>query len=250
MPLVALLGSNSNVRFDPLGFTWLGSASDFGNDAYVLIARKDAPVGSIADMLRPDGAPMVLGGTAEGGGSSDVPKILRDALGLKIKLIAGYRDSAAIYLAMERGEVSGRTTELSSIKATRPNWFGRDGNFKILLQYARATRLSELRDVPTARELAQDEKTRALIELTEAPFGMAWPYAAPPGIPADRAGALQAAFIAAHQDPQLRAEAAGSGIDINPVGAQTLRRRIENLARMPPEMFDRVRKILTTGKDG
>jgi hypothetical protein len=79
---------------------------------------------------------------------------------------------------------------------------------------------------------------------------MAWPYAAPPGIPADRAGALQDAFIAAYQDPQLRAEAAGSGIDINPVGSQTLRRRIENLARMPPEMFDHVRKILTTGKDG
>ena len=44
MPLLGLLGSNTNVRFDPRKFTWLGSSSNFSNDAYVLIVRKDAPV--------------------------------------------------------------------------------------------------------------------------------------------------------------------------------------------------------------
>src|SRR5271169_6460624 len=37
MPLLGLLGSNTNVRFDPRKFTWLGSSSSFSNDAYVLI---------------------------------------------------------------------------------------------------------------------------------------------------------------------------------------------------------------------
>src|SRR5882762_10159391 len=49
MPLLGLLGRNSNVRFDPKKFTWLGSSSDFSDDAYVLIVRKDAPVRSIED---------------------------------------------------------------------------------------------------------------------------------------------------------------------------------------------------------
>src|SRR5262249_40588603 len=119
MPLLGLLGSNSNVRFDPRKFTWLGSSSNFSNDAYVLIVRKDAPVQSVNDALRSGSAPLVLGGTAEGGASSDVPKILRDTIGLNMRLVTGYRDSAAIYLAMENGEVSGRTNELSSIRATR-----------------------------------------------------------------------------------------------------------------------------------
>jgi len=250
MPMLGLLGSNANVRFDPRRFTWLGSSSNFSNDAYVLIVRKDAPVTSIDDALRAGGPPLVLGGTADGGSSSDVPKILRDTLGLNVRLVIGYRDSAAIYLAMENGEVSGRTNELSSIRSTRPHWLARDGQYKLLLQYARANRLASLADVPTARELAPDDKARALIQFTEAPFTMAWPYAAPPGLPQDRAQALQRAFAAAHRDRQFLEEAKTTGIEVSPVGAEDLRRMIADLARAPPETFDYVRRLLATGNGG
>lgn len=248
MPLLGLLGNNSNVRFDPHKFTWLGSSSNFSNDAYVLIVRKDAPVKSIEDALRPGGPPLILGGTANGGSSSDVPKILHDTLGLNVKLVVGYRDSAAIYVAMENGEVNGRTNELSSIRSTRPSWLAPESDFRVLIQYARATRLPQLKDVPTAHELAPNEKVRALIQFTQAPFTMAWPYAAPPGLPHDRAQALQDAFAAAHRDPQFLAEANAIGIDVSPVSAEELRRSIEELSRVPPDMFDYVRRLLATGK--
>src|SRR5262249_16301926 len=132
MPLLGLLGNNSNLRFDPRRFTWLGSSSDFSNDAYVLIVRKDSPLSARNGALRSDGRPLVVGGTATGGGSSDVPKILHDTIGLNMRLVAGYRDSAAIYLAMENGEVNGRTVELSSLRSTRPGWLLPTSNFKIL----------------------------------------------------------------------------------------------------------------------
>ena len=250
LPLIGLLGQNPNVRFDPRKFTWLGSSSDYSDDAYVLIVRKDAPVSSIEEALRPDGPPLVLGGTATGGGSSDVPKILHDTIGINMRLVAGYRDSAAIYLAMESGEVQGRTTELSSIKSTRPGWLLADSKFRILLQYARATRLPSLADVPTAREVAVNQKARALIEFTEAPFLMAWPYAAPPELPPDRAAALQAAFMAVHRDPQFLQEAKATGADVSPVSAADLRRAIETMSRAPPETFDYVRRLLAAGKSG
>jgi tripartite-type tricarboxylate transporter receptor subunit TctC len=249
MPLLGLLGNNPNVRFDPQKFTWLGSSSNFSSDAYVLIVRKEAPVQSVADALRPGAPPLVLGGTAEGGTSSDVPKILHDTLGLNMRLVVGYRDSAAIYLAMERGEVSGRTNELSSIKSVRPNWLAANSDYRLLIQYARATRLAEFPDVPTARELAPNDKSRALIAFTEAPFAMAWPYAAPPGVPQDRALALQTAFAAAHRDPQFLAEARTSGLDVALVNADELRRTIDDLSRAPPDMFDYVRRLLA-GKGG
>jgi tripartite-type tricarboxylate transporter receptor subunit TctC len=250
LPLIGLLGNNSNVRFDPRRFTWLGSSSDFSDDAYVLIVRKDAPARSIADAVRPGGAPLVLGGTAAGGGSSDVPKILHDTVGINMRLVAGYRDSAAIYLAMENREVDGRTTELSSIKSTRPSWLLPDSKFRVLLQYARPTRLAMLSDVPTARELAPNPKARELIEFTEAPFAMAYPYAAPPELPRDRVAALQEAFMAVHRDPQFLQEAKVTGVDVSPVNAADLRRAIEQLARASPETFDYVRKLLASGKDG
>src|ERR1700692_2144345 len=98
MPLLGLIGGNSNVRFDPRKFTWLGSSSSFAHDAYVLIVRKDASGKSINDALRADGPPLLLGGTADGGSSSDVPKILHDTIGLNVRLVTGYWDRAAIYL--------------------------------------------------------------------------------------------------------------------------------------------------------
>src|SRR5262249_21063401 len=44
MVLIALLGGDRNVAFDPRKFTWLGSSSSYAHDAYVLMLRKDAPV--------------------------------------------------------------------------------------------------------------------------------------------------------------------------------------------------------------
>src|SRR6185312_13183375 len=74
------------------------------------------------------------------GGNPNVPLLLRDALGLRMKLILGYRDSAAIFLAMERGELAGRMVELSSIRATHPQWLLRDSEYRLLLMYARTRR--------------------------------------------------------------------------------------------------------------
>jgi tripartite-type tricarboxylate transporter receptor subunit TctC len=79
---------------------------------------------------------------------------------------------------------------------------------------------------------------------------MAWPYAAPPDLPADRAAALQAAFAAAHRDPQLLAEAKAAGLDVTLVRADELRRSIDNLSQAPPDMFDYVRALLVTTKGG
>ena len=134
--------------------TWLGSSSSYANDAYVLMLRKDAPVKSIADARRPGGPPMVLGGTAEGSTSDDIPFLLRELLGLHIKLIAGYRDSGVLFLAIDQNEVEGRTVGLSSVRSAHAQWLAPNSDMRVLLQFGRATRLPDFPDVPTARELA------------------------------------------------------------------------------------------------
>jgi tripartite-type tricarboxylate transporter receptor subunit TctC len=245
MPLLGLMGQNSNVRFDPHKFTWLGSSSDFSDDAYVLIVRKDAPVKTVEDARRAGGAPLLVGGTADGATSADVPKILRDALKLNMKLVLGYRDSAAIFLAMERNEVSGRMVELSAVRSMRPSWLKPGGEYHLLAQYARVKRLADFPDVPTARELAPDEKSRALIAFTETPLlTMAWPFTAPPGVPDDRARALRQAFAATHRDAKFLQEAKSAGFDVNPVNGEDVAKSIEELSRAPAEFFDYVRNLL------
>jgi tripartite-type tricarboxylate transporter receptor subunit TctC len=250
MPLLALMGHNANVKFDPRKFTWLGSSSDFSDDAYVMIVRNDAPAKSLVEMREASGPQLVLGGTADGATGGDVPRILTAALGLKnLKLILGYRDSADVFLAIERNEVMGRTTDLSAIQSNRGAWLKPGGGYRLLVQYARRTRHPNWLDVPTARELAPTDAGRALIEFTETPLlTMSRPFAAPPGVPADRVAALQKAFDATHKDPEFLAEAKKVGVFVSPVTAAQLRASIETMAAASPALFDEVRAIMEAGK--
>ena len=244
MVLVALVGGNPNVQFDPRKFTWLGSSSSYANDAYLLMLRKDAMVQSIADARRPGGAPMVIGGTAEGASGNDVPVILRDLLGLNMKLVTGYRDSGVLFMAVDAKEVDGRTVGLSAVRAAHPQWLEAGGDMRVLLQFARATRHPDFPDVPTARELAPNDASRALIELAELPYYLSRPFAAPPGLPPDRAAALEAAFLAAHRDPQYRDEASKLKVDISPIGGGDVVRAMDRMAGTPPELRGAMKKLL------
>jgi tripartite-type tricarboxylate transporter receptor subunit TctC len=250
MPLLGVLGTNPNVQFDPRKFVWLGSSSSFANDAYIMIVRKDAPVQSVDDARRPGGPSLVLGGTAEGASGNDVPVILRDTIGFHIKQVVGYPDSNAIFLAIERGEIHGRTVDLGSVRAIKPEWLKRKSGYRVLVQFARVTRHPDFPDVPTARELAKNDKARALIELAEMPYALSRPFAAPPGVPPERAAALQTAFLAVHKDAQYLADAARLRIDVSPVGGDDVLRAIERIRSAPPDMLDYIKRLLSENKAG
>jgi tripartite-type tricarboxylate transporter receptor subunit TctC len=243
--MIGLIGTNPSAQFDPRKFTWLGSSSSFGDDAYVLIVRADARSPSITAARQPGGAPIVLGGTGEGARDADVPKILHDALGLNIRQVLGYPDSPSIFLAVERGELDGRTFDFSAVRSTRPAWLRPGSGYNVLLQFARETRHPALAEVPTARELAPDAHALALIAFAETPLlTMARPFAAPPGVPDDRAEALREAFAAAHHDPAFLAEAARLGIEISPVAADALTRGIARLAQAPPSVLAYMKTLM------
>ncbi len=241
VPLVGILEHNSNVRFDPRKFTWLGSPSSYGNDAYFLWIRKDSRFKTMEDILKPGENKVVIGGTAEGGTSNDVALLLRDTLGLNLKLINGYADSAGLNLAVERGEVDGRFVGLSSLSSTKADWLTPNAIVKPLLQFARTTRHPDYPDIPTARELAPNDKARALIEIAEMPYILSKPFAAPPGVPEDRARALQAAFMAANADPEYIEEAKKLGIDISPIDGKVVLQILDQIAQSPPELLDLLR---------
>ena len=250
LPLLAMTGASSSVAFDPRKFTWLGSSSSFADDAYLLLVRSDSPAVSIEEARRPGGPQLVLAGSNEGAPGNDVPMILRETISLNVKVVSGYPDTAAMFLAMERGEVQGRTVDLSSVRTFRPQWLMPGGGMRALLQFARMTRHPDLSDVPTARELASTESARALIELTELPYFMARPFAAPPETPPDRAQALEAAFIATHKDPQFLEDAAKLRLDVSPVGSAEILRTIDRITTASPATLDHLRRLLAETKGG
>jgi tripartite-type tricarboxylate transporter receptor subunit TctC len=247
MALIGQLKTNQNVQFEPAKFTWLGSSSSLANDAYILLVRRDAQVKSLEDALRPGGPPIILGSTAEGTSSDAMGILLREWLGLNVKVIPGYTDSGVLFLAIERGEVEGRTVGLSSVRANKPDWLKPGGLARVMVAFGRATRHPDFPDAPTARELARNAEDRNLIEIIEIPYFLSRPYAAPPGVPADRAKALQDAFMATHKDPAYLEEAEKIGIEVSPIGAQEVLGLIDRMAKTPADQLKRIEKLISEG---
>ncbi len=250
MPLLGVMGGNPAVQFDPRKFTWLGSASNSANDVYLLFVRKDAATNSIEAALDAARPPIVLSGTGEGATGNDVAILLRDTLKLDFKIITGYPDSGAMFLAVDRKEVDGRFVGLSAVRSAKPEWLKPDSGMKALLQFAHQSRHPLFPDAPTALELARDDRARALINLASLPWTLSRPVAAPPGVPDDRAKALQNAFMAMQTDSEYLAESNRLGLDVSPVDGGGVTHLLDDLAKTPPDVFDYLRKLQTANKSG
>ncbi len=163
---------------------------------------------------------------------------------MRLELITGYGDGNSLTLALARGEIEARMVGLSSVKATHPDWLRTDGPVHPLVQMGHKTRLPELADVPTARELARDDRGRAIIDAMDVPYQFARPYVLPPGLFADRQAALRKAFIEAANSKALREEAEKMSLDISPLDGATVGGLVAGMERSPPELLSYLGKLL------
>ena len=240
IPQSAIMG-DPNAKFDPLRFSWIGSLSSYGRDAYVLFINARHPAKSVAD-LKGQGAVANLGGNRSGSTNLTFALIARDVLGLNINVIRGYSGAAPMFLAQQRGELDGQVIGYASVQAGQPDlWKG--GFLKPIVQFGRATRLPDLGQIPTGRELAPDDDARALLEFAELPFQMALPLVAPPGVPAARMQALRAAFQAMVLDPAFLEDAGRIGLEISPVDGEAIVKLLERSMATPRAVIERYRKM-------
>ena len=240
-PLERVL-ENPAAKFENEGFTWLGTASSFADDAYGLVVRADSPVKSIADAQRP-GPPLVFGGVAAGGTDTDLLLVARSVFDLNLKLVRGYAGVADINLAIRRGEVDGQAIGVSALRASMGDWVAA-GKLRYLVQFGHQTRWPGLPDVPTAHELAKTGEDEALIGLAELPLKMARPFVAPPQLPPERAAILKQAFMTTQRDSAYLAEAKELQIDISPLSEEEIAGILHRLAGAPPALIQRYKDIL------
>jgi tripartite-type tricarboxylate transporter receptor subunit TctC len=230
-----------NAQFDSTRFVWLGSLSSYTNDAYFLLVNANNRVKSINE-LRGGGMPITLGSDNSASSNQIFAVIAKEILGLNVKVIRGYTGAASLFLAMQSGELDGQFVGLSSIKSGQRDLWSK-GAFRPLMAFGRTTRHPDFPDVPIGRELTQDPKALALIGFAELPFFMALPFAAPPGIPADRAKALQTAFMDMSRDPAFVSEAEKTGIDMSPVDGAGILKLLTATAATPKDVIARYSAI-------
>jgi tripartite-type tricarboxylate transporter receptor subunit TctC len=236
IPQFAILG-DKNAKFDPLKFTWLGSLSSYGDDAYLMQINADHPVQSVEDLRKP-GVKIVLGANRTGSTNLTFALIAKEVLGLNITVIRGYTGAAPVMLAQQRGEVDGQVIGYASVRSGQKElWESK--KLKPLLQFGRTTRHPDMPNVPTGRELAKTDEDRALIAFAELPFEMALPVVGPPNIPADRAQVLRAAFMAMVRDKAFLDDATKIGLEISPIDGAAVLKLIEASSKTAKAVIDR-----------
>ena len=200
----------SGATFDGTKFTWLGSVTD---DICACVTWHTSQAKTWEDFLK---KPITLGGQGPSSEPDIFANLYKNVFGAPIKLVAGYPGTNEITLAMERGEVDGLCgLSWSTIKTRHAPWL-KDKKINLLVQAA-FKKEPEIGDVPLVMDLTKDTEKLQILKLILAAQEMARPFAAPPGIPADRKAALIAAFDATMKDPEYLADAKKSRIDVNPV---------------------------------
>ena len=240
IPQLAFLGDD-NVRFEPDKFTWLGSISSYADDAYPIFIMADCPIKSWQELKEP-GKKIVLGAVGPGSSNLIFALIAKDALKLNIDVVRGYTGAAPLFLAMQSGELDGQVVGLGSLRAgQRSLWDNKQ--VRALIQFGRTTRHRELPDAPTGQELATNPEDLALIKFAEAPFYMALPFIAPPGIPAERAKELRSAFEQSYKDKAFVAEAEKLELDVSPIDGPAVAKLVKDMATVSPAVLERFKTV-------
>lgn len=241
VPQFAIAG-DPNARFDPVKLTWLGSVSSYANDAYMFLIMAKHPAKTVADLRKP-GVQAVMGANRIGSTNLTLALLAQRVMKLNVKAIPGYRGASKIALAMRSGEVDGMIIGLASFQAgQRAMWDGKQ--VRPLIQFGRTTRHPQLPDVPTGRELMSEPAGKALLEFIELPFFMALPFVAPPDIPADRASALRAGFMATVKDPGFLAEAQKLRLDVSPIDHARILQLLTEARKAPKEVLAEFRALV------
>jgi len=238
MPTAPLL-EPEGVRFDPTKLVWLGSVNREVQTTYVW---HTAPVQKLADLFDHE---LVVGATSPGTTQVDFPVAARAILGLKFKVISGYEGTAQIHKAMEMGEVQGvGSRAYASLRSLAQNLLD-EGKIKVIAQWG-LRRHPLLPDTPAIIDLAKTDADRQAMTLLMARLEFGRPFFAPPGVPADRAAALTAAFDKVVHDPAFVEEATKLKLEVEPVTGAEVATLIRDVSATPPDVAQRVRDALKT----
>lgn len=235
--VLAQLTNVRGVKFDQTKFAWIGSAA---GESTILAIRSDLPYQTF-DELKKSGKQIVIGATGPGANTYDFPLLLKEFLGVDLKIVSGYSSSSDIMLAIERKEVDARAGSFTSI---RP--FIDRGLVRPLIRGSAIERGIE--KLPVDENLAPTPRARAIMALRSAPEAVGRPYVMPPGTPDDIVKAMRDAFDKAIKDPQLKAEAKKGKLDLEFMPGDEALKIIKDVLTQPKDIVDEFRKYIKFGE--
>jgi tripartite-type tricarboxylate transporter receptor subunit TctC len=234
------LFDSEGIQFDALKLDWIGSTA---SEVAVVFAWHTTPFFTIADVQAKE---MIVAGTGSGANSVIYPYVLNGILGTRFKVIAGYPGASETMLAIERGEVDGQAgNSWGNFLTAKQDWVA-DKKIRVLLQLA-LKKHPDLPDVPLVMDMAQNDADRRALALVFARQSIAYPFAAPPGVPPQRLETLRRAFDDTVKSDEFLAEARHLQLEIDPLSGPEVEKIVRDIYASPPAVIARARELIELG---
>lgn len=228
------LAGSSVVKFDLSKMPILGA---WTRTTYALAVRADK-YKSIED-IRNAKEPPRIGSQGIGTGTYLYTVGWQSALGIKFKVITGY-ESAEQDLAVERGEIDGRTNSAEGIIRSHPHWITK--NFAPILVVAGTERDPLVPNVPTVYEL--NPNPGPYFETINEGLAVARPYALPPNTPPERVAVLRNAWQAMLADAEFQADVKKRKFNFVPTSGEKLEAFYKKvITGTPPEVVSFLKEM-------
>ena len=236
VPLDPLMGGTAS-KFDANRFNWIGNLE---SSVATCVVTRASGITSFADLQSRE---TLFGSTGGGGALTQFTLAAKNLLGAKVKLVTGYKGAASIGLAMQNGEIQGmcgaNTSFLSSFWASEVA----SGVFKPIVQLNGPKR-ADLAGITHAYDVVKSDEERQVLDLVYGPLVLGRIYAAPPGLPAERAAALRSAFLATTKDAQFLGDAEKTKLEISPMSGEEVARQFARYYAAPRSIVDRAIKAV------
>ena len=237
--ILAPLVTSTPIQHDPRKFIYIGSAN---SEVYSCIVHVDSPIKTYADAFTQE---VIIGASAEGGSTRDLPTLDNNLLGTRFRIISGYEGTRALTLAFERKEIDG-ICGFSSLRSVAPQWIT-NKTVRYLAQHSvQGSPDLNKAGVPRTIEFAKSEEIRQALDLVYGQGVIGRPFVLPDGVPSERVEAVRSAFLSALADPALVSELTKMNLYIEPISGADAQSMVARWFAMPSQTIALAKKALVS----
>ena len=222
--------------FDSVKFAWIG---DMDESIATCVVSGQSGIANLEQLLHRDS---LFGATGVAAPTSEMTYGLINFLGARIKVVQGYKGTADVRIALNRGEIEGACGP--SVSTLKTQWKDemKSGRFRPIVQFG-LKKSPDLPGVPSIYDFAKSDADRAVFDIAFGTHALGRPLLAPPGVAPERVQALRAAFTKTMQDPDYLA-------DIQKLGLATITSSGEEAEALVHRFFSYPKSVIEKAHAG
>jgi tripartite-type tricarboxylate transporter receptor subunit TctC len=223
------------VKFNAKDYHYIGR---FADADFAGVVSKQSGVKTLDDARKKT---VTFGSTGRRSVTFLGPAMFNRTAGTQFKMIAGYKGTSDIDIALERGEVDGVALSWAAVTSVHGQKYA---NGDIVPVFAVADgRMKPIPNVPAITEFGRDDNEKTFIGIYTSSGTIGRALAFPPGVPADRVAALREAYDKTIRDPEFLAEVKSKGILFDPMSGADLQAYVDKYMKTPADRVEAAKKI-------